>query len=81
MAAHAGVDRDAWLAVGAGVIVCVLTINAASFDGPLSRALGGADFTWTAGPLVAAFVYWAQSRRRSRARSTATARVSASSLR
>jgi purine-cytosine permease-like protein len=76
-----GVNPQAWLAMLAGVAVCLLTMNAPIFQGPVSDLLAGADFTWTLGPLVSAAVYWAQSRRSSRARATATARVSASSLR
>ena len=82
---HWGVDLRASSALLAGVAVCALTVNAPSFHGPVSDVLGGADFTWTLGPLVAALVYWLlvrdQSRRNSRARSTAEARVSTSSLR
>jgi nucleobase:cation symporter-1, NCS1 family len=84
-----GVNARGWIALGAGVGVCLLTINAPTLQGPVSEALAGADLTWTVGPLVSAAVYWAlargtlggQSRRSSLARATATARVSASSLR
>lgn len=76
-----GLNPGAWLAMLAGVVVCLLTMNAPIFHGPVSDLLAGADFTWTLGPLVSAAVYWAQSRRSSRARATAAARVSASSLR
>ena len=48
-----------WIALAAGVLVCVLTVRAPTFSGPVSDALGGADFTWTLGPLVSAAVYWA----------------------
>ena len=79
---HGGIDVRAWVALLAGVAVCALTINAPSFHGPVSNALGGADLTWTLGPLTAAATYWAlQMRRSSRARATAAARPSASSLR
>jgi nucleobase:cation symporter-1, NCS1 family len=81
-----GFGLPGWVALLAGVVVCVLTMNAPIFQGPVSHALAGADFSWTLGPIVSAAVYWAiardrQSRRSSRARDTATARVSASSLR
>jgi NCS1 family nucleobase:cation symporter-1 len=81
-----GLGVRGWLALLVGVVVCVLTMNAPIFQGPVSEALAGADLSWTLGPLVSAVVYWAlargaQSRRSSRARDTATARVSASSLR
>ena len=54
-----GVNLAGWLALAAGVLVCLLTIHAPTFSGPVSEALGGADFTWTLGPLVSAAVYWA----------------------
>jgi NCS1 family nucleobase:cation symporter-1 len=83
-----GLNPRGWIALLAGVGVCLLTIHAPTLHGPVSEALAGADFTWTIGPLTSAVVYWAlarggldQSRRSSRARATAAARVSASSLR
>jgi NCS1 family nucleobase:cation symporter-1 len=83
-----GVNAHGWIALLAGVGVCLLTIHAPTLHGPISEALSGADFTWTLGPLTSAVVYWAlarggadQSRRSSRARATAAARVSTSSLR
>jgi purine-cytosine permease-like protein len=54
-----GVNVAAWIALLAGVAVCLLTINAPILQGPLSKALSGADLTWTVGPLVSAVVYWA----------------------
>lgn len=53
-----GVNPNGWIALLAGVAVCLLTVNAPILDGPVSRALDGADFTWTLGPLVSALVYW-----------------------
>jgi NCS1 family nucleobase:cation symporter-1 len=83
-----GLNPRGWIALLAGVAVCLLTIHAPTFHGPVSEALAGADFSWTVGPLTSAGLYWAlargradQSRRSSRARATAAARVSASSLR
>jgi NCS1 family nucleobase:cation symporter-1 len=84
-----GINPCGWIALLAGVAVCLLTINAPTLHGPVSDALAGADLTWTLGPLVSALAYWVlargtvggQSRRSSLARATATARVSASSLR
>ena len=83
-----GVNVRGWVALLAGVAVCLLTIQAPTLQGPVSEALGGADLSWTLGPLVSAVAYWAlsrgrldQSRPSSRARPTAAARVSASSLR
>lgn len=83
-----GLNPRGWIALLAGVGVCLLTIHAPTLHGPVSEALAGADFTWTVGPLTSAALYWAlarggagQSRPSSRARATAAARVSASSLR
>jgi purine-cytosine permease-like protein len=84
-----GINPRGWIALTAGIVVCLLTINAPTFQGPVSDALAGADLTWTVGPLISAAAYWllargtigGQSRRSSFARATATARVSASSLR
>jgi nucleobase:cation symporter-1, NCS1 family len=84
-----GINPRGSIALLAGVVVCLLTINAPILQGPVSDALAGADLTWTVGPLISAVAYWAlargagggQSKRSSLARATATARVSASSLR
>jgi purine-cytosine permease-like protein len=80
-----GFNPRGWIALLAGIGVCLLTIHAPTLEGPVSNALAGADFTWTLGPLTSALVYWAlargQSSPRARARATAAARVSASSLR
>ena len=83
-----GFNLAGWTALVAGMGVCLLTINAPILDGPFSRALDGADLTWTLGPLTSALVYWALARGRlpqsspsSRARATAATRESTSSLR
>ena len=57
-----GVNPAGWIAVAAGVAVCLLTIHAPTFSGPVSDALAGADLTWTLGPLTSAAVYWALAR-------------------
>lgn len=54
-----GVNVRAWIALLAGVAVCLLTIDAPILEGPVSRGLAGADLTWTLGPLVSAGAYWA----------------------
>jgi nucleobase:cation symporter-1, NCS1 family len=58
-----GFNLAGWAALAAGMGVCLLTINAPILDGPLSQWLDGADFTWTAGPLTSAVVYWALAHR------------------
>jgi NCS1 family nucleobase:cation symporter-1 len=62
-----GFNLDGWIALAVGAIVCLLTINAPSLQGPVSKALDGADFTWTIGPLTSALAYWALARARVRA--------------
>lgn len=59
-----GFKVEGLVALLAGVAVCLLTVNSPTLDGPLSKALDGADFTWTLGPLVSAGVYWALVRSR-----------------
>jgi len=54
-----GVNVPGWVALLAGVAVCLLTIDAPILEGPVSHALAGADLTWTLGPLVSACAYWA----------------------
>ena len=82
-----GFSPGGWVALIAGVAVCLLTMNAPIFQGPVSEALAGADLTWTARaagersrilgdrprPLTAGAALAPVT--------TATARVSASSLR
>jgi nucleobase:cation symporter-1, NCS1 family len=58
-----GFNVHAWIALLVGVGVCLLTINAPILEGPVSKALSWADFTWTLGPLASAVAYWALTRR------------------
>jgi purine-cytosine permease-like protein len=57
-----GFNLRGWVALLAGMAVCLLTIDARILHGPVSEKLAGADFTWTLGPLVSAAVYWAMAR-------------------
>jgi len=59
-----GLNVEGWIALGVGVSVCLLTINAPSLQGPLSKTLDGADFTWTVGPAASALTYWMLARTR-----------------
>jgi len=53
-----GVNRAGFVALGAGALAAVLTMNAPVFQGPLSDALlGGGDLAWLLGPVVGAMVY------------------------
>lgn len=64
-----GINLHGFAALLAGVIACVLTINAPVFQGPVSRLLDGADLTWIVGFVVGSLTYLALER------SGATARV------
>jgi hypothetical protein len=46
----------------AGVIACLLTINAPIYQGPVSRLLDGADLTWILGFVVGGVTYWVLTR-------------------
>jgi purine-cytosine permease-like protein len=52
-----GSNVPGWIALAAGVAVCLLTINAPILQGPVSESLAGADLTWTLGPATSAAVY------------------------
>ena len=45
------------MALGFGVVVCLLTVNAPIYQGPVSTALGGANLSWVLGFAVSALVY------------------------
>jgi NCS1 family nucleobase:cation symporter-1 len=46
----------------AGAIAAVMFVQTDEFRGPLGTALGGADLSWVAGPMVAGWVYLALSK-------------------
>jgi NCS1 family nucleobase:cation symporter-1 len=60
-----GLNPRGFAALAAGVVACLLTINAPIMQGPISRLLGGADLTWIVGFLVAGGTYCAITRRES----------------
>jgi len=66
-----GWNLRGWGAMLGGVIVSLLTVNAPVFEGPIAKALGGADFSWLLGFWFAAAVYVVLARRSVRA-ATAT---------
>ncbi|WP_218006880.1 hypothetical protein [Microtetraspora fusca] len=47
----------------AGMIAAALCINSTAFVGPISEAMGGADFSIFAGAIVAGITYLALERR------------------
>ncbi|MFI5610763.1 purine-cytosine permease family protein [Amycolatopsis sp. NPDC051903] len=64
-------------AFAAGIAISALCVNTAAYQGPLSRALGGSDLTFLAGPAVTAFVYcllWPRGTRRVRPAAPAVAK-------
>jgi purine-cytosine permease-like protein len=58
-----GMNPRGYAALIAGIVACLLTVNAPIFKGPISRLLGGADLTWIVGFLVAGGTYYALARR------------------
>jgi NCS1 family nucleobase:cation symporter-1 len=62
-----GINLRGFVALLAGSGICLLTLNAPIFQGPLSKELDGADLSWILGPLVAAAVYYLIARNRVRA--------------
>jgi purine-cytosine permease-like protein len=54
-----GINLRGFAALLTGSAVCLLTLNAPIFQGPISKELSGADLSWILGPLVAAGVYYA----------------------
>ena len=62
-----GINVKGMLAMVAGAAVCVLTINSPVLEGPISKSLSGADFTWILGPIVAGGIYFVWARREVRA--------------
>jgi purine-cytosine permease-like protein len=57
-----GINTHGFAALFAGVVACVLTINAPVFQGPVSRLLDGVDLTWIVGFVVSALTYLALAR-------------------
>jgi purine-cytosine permease-like protein len=72
-----GINLHGFAALFAGVIACVLTINAPVFQGPVSRLLDGADLTWIVGFLVSALTYFALARSGAIARAVGTHELAA----
>lgn len=58
-----GANVRGLVSLAVGMVVGVLTINAAYFQGPISRMLWDGDLAWVAPPIVSAVVYWLLARR------------------
>jgi NCS1 family nucleobase:cation symporter-1 len=54
-----GINVRGFAAMFAGVVACLLTINAPIFQGPVSRLLDGADLTWIVGFVISGVTYFA----------------------
>ncbi len=67
-----GIGARGLTALLLGMTVAVLCVNTPDYQGPISHALGGADVSALGGALVAAAVYLALARRRTRADTVAT---------
>ena len=57
-----GIKLRGFAALAAGIIACLLTINAPIYQGPVSRLLDGADLTWVLGFIVSGLTYYALAR-------------------
>src|SRR5262249_25893376 len=57
-----GINVKGLVAMLAGAVGCVLTIDSPILHGPVSKALGGADLTWILGPVVAGALYFVLAR-------------------
>jgi purine-cytosine permease-like protein len=68
-----------YIAIAAGMVVAVMTMRSPLYDGPLAKALGGADLSWVLGFPVSGLLYWVLTARQVRSLATAPAPLSAAS--
>jgi NCS1 family nucleobase:cation symporter-1 len=61
-----GLNPSGCIAITAGMAVAAMTMKSPLYDGPIAKALGGADLSWLLGLPVSALCYWALTRRRFR---------------
>ena len=62
-----GINVAGFVALAAGVVVCLLTVNAPIYQGPVSKMLSDSDLSWILGLPVSAATYLALARRTVRA--------------
>ena len=62
-----GINVAGFAALAAGVVVCLLTVNAPIYQGPVSKMLSDSDLSWILGLPVSAATYLALARRTVRA--------------
>lgn len=60
-----GLNPSGLIALAAGVLAGLLTINAPGFQGPISRVLFDGDLAWIVPSITAGIVYWLLARRQS----------------
>jgi NCS1 family nucleobase:cation symporter-1 len=70
-----GLNVNGYIALGVGMLVSALTMRSPLYDGPIARALGGADLSWVLGFPLSALMYVALAKVKARR----TAALSASS--
>jgi cytosine/uracil/thiamine/allantoin permease len=62
-----GLNAAGCIAIVTGMAVAVMTMKSPLYDGPLARALGGADLSWILGFPVSGLLYWLLTAKRTRA--------------
>lgn len=61
---YGAVNRTTMLLYALGIIVEIPFMNADLYEGPIAKALGGADISWIVGLVVPGLLYWLINRRR-----------------
>lgn len=61
---YGAVNRTTMLLYALGIIVEIPFMNADLYEGPIAKALGGADISWIVGLVVPGLLYWLVNRRR-----------------
>jgi nucleobase:cation symporter-1, NCS1 family len=59
-----GLNPSGYAAMLAGMVAAVTTMRSPLYDGPLAKALGGADLSWILGFPVSGLLYWVLTARR-----------------
>ena len=57
-----GINLQGFISMLIGAGVCMLVVDSPIYEGPISKALSGADFSWILGLPVAAIVYYVLAR-------------------
>jgi purine-cytosine permease-like protein len=75
-----GFHPPAFIALAAGIVVALLTIDTTVYEGPVASAMGGADISIPAGFAVSIVVYWALARSAVRAEASLEPTVNPASV-